>query len=29
LGIELAQKLIDDKALEVMKVAQDEIHSKA
>lgn len=29
LGIELAKKLIEDKALEVMKVAQDEIHSKA
>lgn len=29
LGIELAQKLIEDKALEIMKVAQDEIHSKA
>ncbi|CAG9808998.1 unnamed protein product [Chironomus riparius] len=29
LGIELAQKLIDNNALEVMKVAQDEIHAKA
>jgi hypothetical protein len=29
LGIELAKKLIEAKALEVMKIAQDEIHSKA
>lgn len=28
LGIDLAQKLIDVNALEVMKIAQDEIHSK-
>jgi hydroxymethylbilane synthase len=28
LGVELAQKLIKAGALEVMKVAQDEIHSK-